>query len=98
MLNGNDTRKYSLSFTPYPVGDIDELTKSVNGGLLTPAKASGQLGYDFDDKDEASNALYIGKGVGTMQSNFETEAVNVSGFLSDEIESIKKKTLIRDYQ
>ena len=98
MLNGNDTRKYSLSFTPYPVGDIDELTKSVNGGLLTPADASRNLGYDFDEKDEASNALYIGKGVGTMQSNFETEAVNVSGFLSDEIESIKKKTLIRDYQ
>lgn len=97
-LGGNEDRKYTLSCTPYPVGDIDQLQKAIQIGLISPANASKELGYTYDADDEASNALYISKGVGTLQSNFETEPVSFGGMLSADIESVKKKTLIRDYQ
>lgn len=97
-MKGNEDKKYTLSCTPYAVGDIDQLNKAISSGLISPANASKELGYEYDVNDEASNALYISKGVGTLQSNFETQPVNFGGMLSADIESVKKKTLIRDYQ
>jgi len=95
---GNEDKYFSLSCTPYAVGDIEQLIKAVQGGLISPAHASKELGYSYDKNDEASNALYISKGVSTLQSNFETAPVSFGGMLSDNIASVKKKTLIRDYQ
>jgi HK97 family phage portal protein len=96
-VKGNENKELTLSCTPYAVGDIEQLTKAVSSGFLSPANASKELGYEYDSEDEASNALYISKGVGTLQSNFETQPVDFSGMLSGDIENIKKKILIRDY-
>lgn len=95
-IKGNEEKKYSLSFNPYPVGDVEELKKSVESGLLSPANASKQLGYEYDEKDEASNALYISRGVQSLQTTFETEPLNFN--LSDDLSDIKKKRVILDYQ
>jgi len=96
-VKGNEKRKISLAFTPYPTGDIETIQKAVINGLMTPANGAKSLGLPSSSKDEASNTLYINRGVGTLQSVYETEPMTF-GSLSDDIEMVKKKTKIRDYE
>lgn len=88
-INGNQKKVYSLSFTPYPVGDVGSLKIAVETGLLKPSHAAKELGYEYNEDDAASNALYISRALQPLKTAFETQPPQASG-LSDSIEDVKK--------
>jgi hypothetical protein len=96
MVKGNEKKAYSLSSTPYPTGDVDQINKAIAGGLLSPAEGAKNMGYPVDIKNEATKALYINRGIGTLQYAFDTVPMSFGG-LADDIENVKKKPIILDY-
>ena len=49
----------NFNFRKYAVGDIENVTKSVSYGLMTPAYGAELLGYPVNKDDDVSDSLYI---------------------------------------
>lgn len=91
-IKGNQKKIYTLSYTPYPVGDIDQITKAIDKGLLKPAHGSKELGYEYSDTDEASNTLYITAGLRPIDQVLESTPI---GTLNDPNGDVKKNSITR---
>lgn len=96
-IKGNENRKISFSYQPYATGDIETVTKSISGGLMTPNEGAKMMGYPINKDNEAANVLYVNAGLRTLQFAYDTEPMSFSG-LSAPDGSVKKKTKIRDYE
>jgi HK97 family phage portal protein len=79
-----------LAYNRYATGDVEEVIKELEGGLLTPAEASKKLGLPYNEADKGQITRFIKKTLIPLETALQTQA----GFALSESESQVKKNLI----
>jgi len=84
-------RDIGLSFEPYATGDIEEIGKGVEKGIITLNEARKYLGYEVDEKDLPMGTHYISRGFVPLQMAYD--GLSVTGMLSQSTSDVKKNSI-----
>ena len=75
-----------FQFDKHTTGDVDNIVKQIQGGLITPNRGSELLGEAMDSDDESRNTFYLPANL--IPAGFVARAVEVA---PEEDKSVKKK-------
>jgi hypothetical protein len=78
--------EYTLTYSPYPTGNIEEVSIAVEKGMLTRNQANLIMGYEGDAKDKAMNTRFISRALAPIDQVAEGLSM---GLLADNVPNYK---------
>ena len=79
-------QEYTLTYSPYPTGNIEEVSIALDKGMLTRNQANQIMGYEGDDKDKAMNTRFISRSMAPIDQ--VAEGISM-GLLADNVPNYK---------